>query len=82
MGIFVALVPLIVALLPYLEKAIEWLIERRKNNDLRPRQQRRVGILLGHVGRLRQKCEEFESHGAAIGCVAEEGEIGGDDDDT
>lgn len=73
-----AIIGLIAALVPLLVQFISWL---QTNRNPGPVQRRRIGVVLGHIGRLREKCEQIESHGAAIGCVAEDGEIGAEDDE-
>jgi len=71
------IVQLVIALLPLIEKALAWLSQRMQDgSSLRPGEQRRLGIVLHHVGRLRQRLELLEAHGEAIGVQAQEGDIG------
>lgn len=76
-AILSALVPLIVALLPYMERAIEALVKRiHDGGGLRPGTHRRLARTMFHVGRLHQACERMREHATALGVAADSHDVG------
>lgn len=70
-AILAAIIPLIIALLPYLEKLIEALLAKRnEGGGLHPLTQRRLARVLSHCGRLQDVCSRLNGHAAALGVYA------------
>ena len=76
-AILAAVVPLIIALLPYLEKLIEALAARRNGGGgIHPLTQRRLARAVFHCGRLQDACQRIQGHAAQLGVYAHDEGIG------